>query len=156
MKKANEKRRKRNAMIRERKEYEEKVWDRSPQSTKEQMASLKPVGFWKPKGRWPSNDPDMKYPDPHDFVDESWDASEMRIVLAYVDFEGHKRQYWRGYSNCRMCEKNTNGTTEPFDDVYRWPEGFAHYIRDHHVKPPQDFIDHCLARAAELGLDEVA
>jgi len=33
------------------------------------------------------------------------------------------------------------------DGIYRWPEGFVHYVEKHSVKPPEDFIEH-VRRAA--------
>jgi hypothetical protein len=28
--------------------------------------------------------------------------------------------------------------------VWVWPDGFAHYLQLHAVKPPQEFVDHVL------------
>jgi hypothetical protein len=30
------------------------------------------------------------------------------------------------------------------DGTYNWPQGFEHYITEHGVRPPTEFIAHCL------------
>ena len=42
------------------------------------------------------------------------------------------------------------------DGTYVWPEGLAHYVSEHAVRPPEDFIKHALAnlralRSAQAG-----
>lgn len=48
---------------------------------------------------------------------------------------GYWQQY-RGWSNCRLCGKQ-NGSKEleiiRGDTKYRIPEGYLHYLEDHHV-----------------------
>jgi hypothetical protein len=55
---------------------------------------------------------------------------------------------WRGWSSCRLCGC-ANGSTCKGDDAYNWPEGFAHYLKVHGVRPPDAFVAHCLGRLAE-------
>ena len=113
------------------------------------------------------------FPDPNEWIDEDWDASELRMVVDYVrpprynyllsgrrarggkfsrarggrliePLDGIPRVKfkWRGYSTCRICGLSPNGSTCIADDTFVWPEGFAHYIEEHSVRPPQEFIDH--------------
>lgn len=50
-----------------------------------------------------------------------------------------------GNSWCRFrCGETSMGNCELTDGVYVWPEGFLHYVQVHHVKPPQQFINHVL------------
>ena len=54
-----------------------------------------------------------------------------------------------GYSPCRICGQQ-NGALELSDGVFVWPDGLAHYVSDHLVKPPQEFVVHALAALASL------
>ena len=56
---------------------------------------------------------------------------------------------YRGMSRCRFCGM-WNGSEDYTDGDYRWPSGFAHYLRAHAVKPPQAFIAHVLSRTAPV------
>jgi hypothetical protein len=38
------------------------------------------------------------------------------------------------------------GSHDLTDGVFVWPEGYAHYIEKHDVKPPREFIEHVLAK----------
>ena len=89
-------------------------------------------------------------PDPHDFVDHSWDLTIRDRVVRYLE-SGRVAIRWRGYSTCRICGKWNNGkwnngTTCITDDTYVWPEGFAHYIAEHGVRPDEEFVQHVLAQ----------
>lgn len=85
-------------------------------------------------------------PDAQAFVDPSWDPRERDAVAAYVD-NGWELASYKGCSNCRICGL-TNGSQDWGDEVYRWPEGFAHYIREHNVRPPPEFVAHALGTPA--------
>lgn len=86
-----------------------------------------------------------KQPDPRDFVDEIWDPVIRDRVVAYL-INAPRAAAWMGYSHCRMCPDNPiNGTTCRSDGVFIWPEGFAHYLTAHNVRPPVDFVDHVLS-----------
>jgi len=97
-------------------------------------------------------------PDPRDFVDETWDNEGRALVARYVHPPvdlgrfGSQGVYatkivcrFRGWSTCRICGCR-NGSTAIGDDKYIWPAGFSHYIAEHAVKPPQEFIDHAIKR----------
>jgi len=117
----------------------------------------KHLGYWKS-----DHEPDL--PDPADFVDETWDESERAKVIAHLK-GGSEKHAWRGYSSCRMgCTQPMkrytdllagksemvetamlNGTRCLTDGTYTWPSGFAHYVEEHGVKPPLEFIAHVLS-----------
>lgn len=46
-----------------------------------------------------------------------------------------------GYSPCRLCGDN-DGALELSDGVFVWPEGLRHYVVDHGVRLPQEFVSH--------------
>jgi len=81
-------------------------------------------------------------PWPGDFVDPAWDPAQRRAVIAYTKHDGFHSQQYMGYSSCRLCDKNNNGTADYTDGVWMWPEGYAHYLDAHSVRPPQEFIHH--------------
>lgn len=92
------------------------------------------IGFWNtPRNTYP------ELPMPEDYVDDSWDETERAKVVEYLSTAKICKRY-RGMSRCRVCGKY-NGSTERSDGKYLWPDGYAHYIFEHGVKPPEDFIE---------------
>ena len=62
-----------------------------------------------------------------------------------------------GFSPCRMCGR-PNGAVEYTDGTYLWPQGLVHYLDDHDVRLPDEFVRHAIARldaieTAEIDLD---
>ena len=95
------------------------------------------IGYWSSK--W---EPD--WPDPHDFVDEGWDARERALVARYLE-SGFVPWVQAGVSQCRFCGA-ANGSTELTDGVYLWPAGLSHYVSEHGVRLPQQVVDHIRTR----------
>lgn len=92
------------------------------------------IGFWNtPRNEYPN------FPDVMDCVDDEWDESERQFIIFYLS-EGETCARYRGSSRCRICG-SLNGSTERTDGRYLWPEGYAHYISEHGVKPPQGFVE---------------
>ncbi len=108
-------------------------------------AMLKPIGYWRGVGER------SDLPDPRDFVDPSWNRAELAAVVAYLR-AGRFHTAYMGYSDCRICGCG-NGDKEYTDGVYVWPEGYAHYLERHQVKPPEHFVQHVLdeVRKAKEG-----
>lgn len=102
---------------------------------------LKRIGYWR-------NAQHPELPDPAEFVDESWDEEERNTVGDYFA-RGTIAAAYMGYSPCRVCGKN-NGALEFTDGVYVWPEGFAHYIDEHGVRPPAQVVAHARSRMNEI------
>lgn len=93
------------------------------------------IGFWR-------SEEDEAKPDPGQFVDPGWDESEKQEVIEFLK-KGEIVAAFRGYSWCRFsCKNNQNGTSDLSDGYYRWPEGLVHYVETHHVKLPEEFIQH--------------
>ncbi|MDD9940869.1 MAG: hypothetical protein OXU20_07535 [Myxococcales bacterium] len=103
--------------------------------------SLRLIGYWR-------SDDEPEWPDPKDFVDQEWDERERDIVVSHLQ-DG--RAVWAqcGLSPCRFCGK-PNGSAELSDGVYIWPEGLAHYLVEHGVRLPQEFVDHVNAQCDAL------
>ena len=95
--------------------------------------TLLTIGYWGGPGH-----PEL--PDPHDFVDESWDPDDRWDLVTYLELQPIARAYM-GYSPCRICGIN-NGALELTDGTYIWPDGLVHYVRDHAVRLPRAFVQH--------------
>jgi hypothetical protein len=102
-----------------------------------------PIGYWHDPSR-----PDDGLPVAQDHVDTTWDSRERDLVVDYVLCADVLTQ-WRGVSACRFCGKFV-GSKCLTDKVYQWPEGYVHYLQEHGVKPPQEFIDHIIKQTTEV------
>lgn len=96
------------------------------------------IGYWRGEGR-----PNL--PNATDFVDASWDEDERFEVIAHLEHAMIVRKQM-GCSRCRFCGA-LNGSLELSDGTYVWPEGLAHYLREHDLRLPQMFVDHVRAFA---------
>jgi len=92
---------------------------------------------------------DEDLPWPADFVDRQWDPRERDAVAKYLD-AGKTVGSYRGWSTCRLCGKH-NGSQDLSDGSYVWPQGFSHYVRDHSVRPPVEFVQHALGGRPRAG-----
>lgn len=97
------------------------------------METRRLIGYWR-------NDRHPEYPDPEAFVDRAWDSDEQHLMWAYLS-SGTMAVAFAGLSPCRLCGID-DGALEFTDGVYQWPEGLAHYVTEHNVRLPQEFIDH--------------
>lgn len=110
------------------------------------------VGFWAVSRGVTTAD----RPWPCDAVDAAWSAeAEAAVVAGYVERYGMVESFEPGYSWCRFgCAAPARelGCCTMTDGRFCWPEGFAHYIRCHSVRPPPAFIEHVLHAAAASGV----
>lgn len=86
----------------------------------------------------------VQLPDPRDFVDPAWDPTERDRVIFYLR-SGKRLTSYFGYSTCRFkcgIDDRDMGDADLTDGTYVWPEGFAHYLDRHHVRPPEVFVQH--------------
>ena len=88
-------------------------------------------------------------------MDASWRATRTgRLVLAYVTRAGYVESHELAYSTCRFagCQspRRELGCATLTDGVWLWPEGLAHYLEVHAVRPPHDFVAHIMAQAEAL------
>ena len=98
---------------------------------------IKPIGFWR-------SYQEKSLPNPSNFVDPTWDDNEKQIVINHLK-NGFRMPYaMGGLSWCRfLCEQEYCGALEFTDGYYLWPEGLLHYVQNHEVKLPEEFIAHC-------------
>lgn len=99
---------------------------------------LKQVGFWREFAVFD------RRPDPRGLVDVDWSPASRAAVVAYLK-AGRVLEAYFGNSKCRICGRS-NGCQDMTDEAYVWPSGYAHYVEDHDVKPPDAFITHCFER----------
>jgi hypothetical protein len=83
-------------------------------------------------------------PWPGDQMNPAMSAETRTLVGDYLDALYAPVRYYmgyRGWSQCRLCGKH-NGSAEWTDGTYAWPTGLSHYVREHGVKLPVEFIRH--------------
>lgn len=110
------------------------------------MKTEKHVGYWRGNPRKSISGDKMvidepELPDVHDFIDKNWDKIERKKVIQYLRSNKKERYAWMGWSTCRICGC-MNGSTCLTDGRWVWPEGFLHYITNHNVKPPMEFLEY--------------
>ena len=98
------------------------------------------IGFWRG-----SKNETSELPWPTDYYDPHWDEEEREAVATYLD-SGKIADSYRGWSECRVCGC-MNGTSDMTDGTYLWPEGLSHYVREHNIRLPREFINHAMEGA---------
>lgn len=128
---------------------------------------MKIIGYWaidksgysKEALRWTKDD--LEYPSPEEFIDKNWSKyypSQYESVCEFLSGNiksrnlSIKKVAYRGISKCRICG-DSNGSEEYIvtwnkKEIYTIPSGYLHYVQNHSVKPPQDFIDFCVSLSA--------
>jgi hypothetical protein len=101
------------------------------------ISSANAVGYWKSASL-------PFLPDPHDYIDERWDASERACVVSHLQ-RGQTRQAHLRQQTCRICG-GSFGTDDLTDGTWSWPEDLLHYVITHNVKPDHVFVDRVLAQ----------
>jgi hypothetical protein len=104
---------------------------------------LRMLGYWRGEG--------ASGPDPRDYLDSSWDEGERSLVGDYLR-DGAGATTWD--ARCRLCGVEVSNA-EQCDDVYAWPEGLAHYVEVHSVRPPTAFIAHVQRQTERIESREV-
>lgn len=125
-----------------------------PEHHIERFRGMKAIGYWRPIQEDIDHHQTMAerfgrfiqkhyyhLPNPRDFIDSTWDSAERDLVMNYLDTKYISTYCYDGGSDCRICGKGTGGKCLN-DSVFVWPSGFSHYLREHHVRPPQAFVDH--------------
>lgn len=98
----------------------------------------KTEGFWYSK-----EEPKLPKPIPHS---RAWPGKKDFLKCLDAKEETAARDYYKGYSRCRICNK-LNGTATYRSDKWCWPSGFRHYVSDHNVRPTDDFIKFIMGKA---------
>ncbi|KAG6950043.1 hypothetical protein JG688_00014358 [Phytophthora aleatoria] len=118
---------------------------------------LRELGFWCHEDELSSAKPlDANRPNPLYLVDDAWLAECDPALLKTIEWfltrafvESHELAYsFCRFPNCSLAleQPRVMGACTMTDGVYCWPEGYWHYVSHHHVKPPQEFLDHVLER----------
>ncbi|KAK1935168.1 hypothetical protein P3T76_010934 [Phytophthora citrophthora] len=115
------------------------------------------LGFWCSEEELASTEPlDTDRPNPLHLVDDVWftkcDPAFLKTIEWYLTrsfVESHELAYsFCRFPDCSLAlqEPRVMGACTMTDGVYCWPEGYWHYVNYHHVKPPEDFLNHLLER----------
>lgn len=129
---------------------------------------LKLIGYWRQKRMdpmdsvpphlrknldkrlWQPDTSTEKYPWPGDCVDRSfWTNGLKEAVVEYLK-SGHPCEHYHGYSTCRICGKMLS-TFERTDGTWVWPDQMEHYIEEHDVVLPQEFMKSMQVPIPEVG-----
>lgn len=98
------------------------------------------VGYWR-KSRDSKEDLPFPFLDRVDPEFHPDFAVKLRCLESKLEPE-----LYRGWSMCRVCDK-PNGSGEFAHAGFTWPSGYVHYIEEHGINPPDDFIDMVNAEA---------
>lgn len=82
-----------------------------------------------------------QYPDVACFVDETWPREERSLVLKHLQ-QGRALHYWMGMETCLLGCGQHLSITGCTDGTYYWPESLLHYLTQHVVRLPTEFIAH--------------
>lgn len=91
-------------------------------------------GFWYSK-----YEPLLPIPLP---LEKSWKGKKDFLENLKKKESKARTARYKGWSTCRICGVN-NGSEEFSSDGWIWPQGFAHYVKEHNVRPSlafQEFI----------------
>lgn len=98
------------------------------------MKKLIAIGYWNSKFFQ-----EDRFIWPQELVKDSVN-DDMLKLSSYLS-KGKSAIAWKGYSSCRICKKLL-GTCCLTDGVYIWPEKLEHYILEHKIYLPDDFVNH--------------
>jgi ankyrin repeat protein len=100
--------------------------------------ALRSIGFWRA-----GPEPDGSgLPHPREAIDEEWPPAERARVVRYLR-RGRPIAAYLGYSHCRLecgIPWHFMGSRDLSDGVWVWPEGYAHYVEHHGVRPPPELL----------------
>lgn len=104
-------------------------------------------------GYWITSLADEEYPAPQEVVGAL--EPGIRTILAdYLDSDRWPEiDDYCGLSWCRFfcgVSDDKMGSSEVSDGIWAWPEGLSHYVREHNVLLPQDFIAHVLNQGGNI------
>jgi len=111
------------------------------------MTTPRLLGYWRLRRRYIISNfryQMLQWPNVTWLVDPDWREDERRRVGDYLQ-RGTRVNQQGGLSECRFCERH-NGSAELTDGVYCWPEGLAHYVSEHDVRLPEEFVGHALSQ----------
>jgi hypothetical protein len=104
---------------------------------------MKRIGYWIESLRDTVNLP------PQELV-RAMDDDVRRTLSDYLD-SGEVHQTYRGTSWCRFFCGHQMGCRDFSDGEWIWPEDLGHYVREHSVALPPEFVEHVLADTPAIG-----
>lgn len=127
--------------------------------TNEPFQKLKCVGYWSTDSNALINTPDL-LPDPADLA--SYVSSyvcplepDENKVMNYLG-SGVTFVHWRGLSWCRICNNEFNGSKCLTDGTWIWPEGLSHYISEHSLQLPGEFVEHMKSNEWTIPISSIS
>ncbi|GAB5545061.1 MAG: hypothetical protein SangKO_048210 [Sandaracinaceae bacterium] len=109
-------------------------------SEKSERMKFRAIGYWRENGSF------SDLPDPRESIDPDWDPAERFDVGRYLR-RGQVIAVSRGKAVCSLCGEILDARTLA-DSDYAWPGGTAHYVEEHCVRLPEEFVSHVQARVA--------
>lgn len=109
---------------------------------------LKRIGYW-----FETPGEDTRYPLPQ-LLQADYSTAQRDRLIEYLS-QGTRVNQYCGYSWCRfLCGASDEemGSAELTDGTWVWPEGLAHYVSEHSVRLPTEFVStiHPNEQAAEV------
>ena len=86
-------------------------------------------------------------------MDSEWDLAERRLVAHHLR-SAKRADSCLGYSWCRFhcgVDDAKMGDSDFSDGLWLWPEGLAHYVLEHAVRLPEEFLRHVRHEAEHPG-----
>ena len=108
---------------------------------KTQSAEFNYVGYWT------EYKDANKFINPNILIDEHWHTKDKDKIIKYLD-GGNVCARYLGWSDCRIC-KSENGSLDLTDGKWIWPEGLSHYVKEHNVRLPEEFINYMDSACAD-------
>ena len=92
------------------------------------------IGYWQSSSR-----DEQTLIHPRILVKERpYDDNEKAAIVRYMQL-GVPCNHYRGFSGCRICGKIL-GTHERTDGKWVWPDKMDHYVDEHNIALPEEFL----------------
>ena len=104
-------------------------------------SNTKYVGFWKST----DGNPNDKFTEMPIENSATYDQTSIIKKIRKLEKKAHCEHY-RGYSQCRLCDKYNNGSKEYSIGCFVWPEGYIHYLEEHNVAVDEKFAKYAKSR----------
>jgi hypothetical protein len=100
-------------------------------------------------GYWIRSLADDEFLPPQELVTEYAPATR-DLIADYLD-AGATFAVYRGFSWCRFFCDHQMGNCELTDGEWVWPQDLSHYVRDHDVRLPDEFVECALGQSTPAG-----
>ena len=101
------------------------------------LTMIQAIGFWRD-----SDDSSLIHP--KHIVDAEWRPDERASLVQYLRSATPACAYL-GYSYCRFdcgIADHELGDCDLTDGIWCWPSGLAHYVEQHAIRLPNEFVSH--------------